>query len=276
MATLGLVWTLWPAPGARAYMLPDRIARSRYHIGPRVSIDLGHFNDSPSDSRFVGLAGLLTWDGYRVTRSRQYLVPEYLKDLNVLVIGNAMPYPPGFGRLAKAVSLDRRAVFGADEVEAVRDWVQAGGSLLLEAAAPGAADSAAPLAAALGLSFRECSAPVFLPAAEPGNHTILAGRAEFAEGVGRAAVLASGWIEAASAGITAVPLLSAQASTPTPCIAGKPVAVALAFGRGRVVALSAQLERSNDLVRQTAVDPRHLDNRQFVLNAMHWLSRAGD
>ena len=52
--------------------------------------------------------------------------------------------------------------------------------------------------------------------------------------------------------------------------------MALDFGRGRVVAVSAQLERNEELIRETGVDPRLLDNRQFVLNTMHWLSRADD
>ena len=85
----------------------------------------------PSDSRFLALADLLTWDGYRITRSRQRLVPEYLKGFSVLLIGNAMPYPAVARRVAEAVGLGDLATFNADEVEAVRDWVRAGGSLLL-------------------------------------------------------------------------------------------------------------------------------------------------
>ncbi|HTX36878.1 MAG TPA: hypothetical protein VME43_17735, partial [Bryobacteraceae bacterium] len=243
---------------------------------PRVAIDLGHFNDSPADSRFLALGDLLTWDGYRVTRSKQYLVPEYLKDLTVLVIGNAMPYPPGLGRLEEAVGLAGRAALAPDEVDAVRNWVRSGGSLLLEADIPASGQAIAPLAAALGLAFHDCPAPVFLPAAEPRRHAILQGRAEYDERVERLPVRAGGWVEAASPEPQAVPLLEAPTAAPASCVSGKPVAMALEFGRGRVVALSAQLERDEDLVRRTGVDPRNFTNRQFVLNALHWLSRAGD
>jgi hypothetical protein len=263
IATLGLVWTVWPAPGERAYYSAYRYGGSRYHNGPRVAIDLGHWNQAPADSRFFGLDGLLTWDGYRVTRSKQYLVPEYLKDIRLLVIGNAMPYPAGFGRFAKAVGLAGRTVFAPDEVDAVRDWVRTGGSLLLEANIPASGKAAAPLAAALGFAFHDCPAPVFLPEAK--------GRVNAGGVLDSVTVLANGWIEAAS---TASPLLTAPSSAT--CAAGKPLALGLEFGRGRVVALAVQLERNEDLIRRTGVDPRIAGNRQFVLDIMHWLSRAGN
>jgi hypothetical protein len=60
------------------------------------------------------------------------------------------------------------------------------------------------------------------------------------------------------------------------CAAGKPIGLAIEFGGGRVVALTAQLERDEDLIRRTGVDPGRFGNRQFVLNAMHWLSRGLD
>lgn len=265
---------MWPAPGSRAYSIAYRGSRSRYHLGPRVAIDLGHFNDAPADSRFLALGDLLTWDGYRVTRSKQYLVPEYLKDFVVLVIGNAMPYPPGLGRLAETVGLAGRSALAPDEVDAVHNWVRSGGSLLLEADVPASGRAIAPLAAALGLAFHDCPAPAFLPTAEPGHHAILLGRTEYDERVDRVAVLASGWVEAAPNTYT-VSLLTAPAAVGS-CVSAKPLAVALEFGRGRVVALSAQLERNEDLVRRTRVDPRNFTNRQFVLNALHWLSHAGD
>jgi len=254
MATLGVVWSLWPVPGARAYANVG-IGRSRYRAGPRVSIDLGHFNDSPADARFLGLAGLLTWDGYRVSRSRQPLVPEFLKDVEVLVIGNAMPYPQAFERLARAVKLDGRAVFAAEEVDAVRDWVNGGGSLLLEAAAPGPAEAAGPLAREFGLWFRECPAPVY--------SVVDTGRE------GHVAMLARGWIEAAPS-VTPVLIGGDTAG----CVARKAVAVRMTFGSGRVVALAAQLERDEEWVRRTGVDPRVMDNRSFLLAIMHWLSRG--
>jgi hypothetical protein len=202
-------------------------------------------------------------------------VPEFLKDIDVLVIGNAMPYPAGLRRLAEAVGLAGRATFAPDEVEAVRDWVCAGGSLLLEANVPESGQASAALAAALGLAIHDCPTPVFLFEAELGEHGILAGRPEEYERVSSVAVLAGGWIEATSPGAAqTVALLKAPAGTAGLCASGKPLAAAFEFGRGRVVALSAQLERSDDLVSRTGVDPRRAGNRQFVLNTMHWLSRA--
>jgi hypothetical protein len=259
IAALGLVWTMWPAPGAHAYTTAH-LGRSRYHRGPRVAIDRGHSNDSPADSRFLALADLLTWDGYRVTRSKQSLVPEYLKDTQVLVIGNALPYPAALGRLAEALGLAGRAAIAPEEVDAVRDWVRAGGSLLLEANVPKSGQAAATLASALGLAFHDCPTPVFLPQAEPDG-----------------AVLANGWVEATSpAASQAFSLLKAPATSAGSCAAGKPLVLAIEFGRGRVVAISAQLERNDDPHVRAGVDARLFGNRQFVLDIMHWLSRGED
>jgi hypothetical protein len=274
ISAAGLVWTLWPAPGARAYSMEYRVGRARYHLGPRVAFDLGHYNDAAADSRFLALRDLLAWDGYRITRSRQRLVPEYLKGFSVLLIGNAMPYPAGARRVAEAVGLGGLATFSTDEVEAVRDWVRAGGSLLLIADAPHSAKAAAPLAAALGATLHDCSAPVFLPAVVPAEHPIREGRSEYGEHVDSIAVLANGWVETAAWAGPAVPILKVPMDGS--CAAGKPIGVALEFGGGRVVALTAQLEREEDLIRRTGVDPGRLGNRQFVLNAMHWLSRGLD
>ena len=273
IALLGFVWTIWPAPGERAYGNYRR-GHPLYHHGPRVSIDLGHFNDAPADARFLALADLLVWDGYRVTRSKQYLVPEYLKDTDVLVIGNALPYPAGLRRLAGMVGLDAHATFASEEVDAVREWVRGGGSLLLEAGVPGSGRAAAPLAAALGLRFHDCLEPVFVAEPETEKHTILDGRSDYDEQVLRAAVLANGWIEAASPDAPLVALLKAPAARIDSCAAGKPIAVAAEFGRGRVVAFTAQMERDEDLLSRLDIDPRQSnDNVHFVLNAMHWLSR---
>jgi hypothetical protein len=274
IAAAGLVWTLWPAPGARAYSAAYRGNHSRYHLGPRVAIDLGHYDGAPADSRFLALGDLLTWDGYRITRSRQHLVPEYLKEFSVLLIGNAMPYPEGARRVAEAVGLGGLATFSADEVEAVRDWVRAGGSLLLIADAPHSGKAAAPLAAALGATLHDCSAPAFLPAVVPADHPIREGRPEFGERVESVAALAKGWVETALPADSAVPILTVPADGS--CAAGKPIGLALELGGGRVVVLTAQLERDEDLIRRTGVDPGRLGNRQFVLNAMHWLSRGLD
>jgi hypothetical protein len=268
ISAAGLLWTLWPAAGAHAYSAVYRGGHSRYHLGPRIAIDLGHYNSAAADSRFLALGDLLTWDGYRVTRSRQPLVPEHLQGFSVLLIGNAMPYPAGARQVAEAVGLGGLDTFSADEVAAVRDWVRGGGSLLLIADAPHSAKAAAPLAAALGVTLHDCPTPVFLPAVVPEEHAIREGRSGFGERVESVAALANGWAE------TALPEPILQAPADGSCVAGKPIALAFEFGNGRVVALTAQLERDDALIHRTGIDPGRLGNRQFVLNAMHWLSRG--
>jgi len=256
-------------------------------------VDLGHWNDAPADPHFFGLAQLLTWDGYRVTRSKQELVPELLRDTNLLILDNAMPYPALFRRFAAGsggqrsdgwsmLGLGSRAdAFTAGEGAAVRDWVRGGGALFLEASVPGAGRAAGAVAGALGVTFHDCRAGpwgasygILIPAAEVGEDAITAGRQGVNEQVLRVAVLAGGWVE--GPGSEAIPILKAPAGGADGCLEDKPLAVAFRFGRGRVVALSAQLERDEGVVRSTGADPRWADNRQLALNMMHWLSGLTD
>ena len=269
IAAIGLVWTMSPAPGDRAYPAAHRGEHSAYRRGPRVTIDLGHWNGSPGDARLLGLADLLTWDGYQVTRSRQHLVPELLEDARVLVVAGPLSFPPILRPAAAAMGWADRPAFGPDEAAAVRDWVLGGGGLLLAANTAGSAAASAPLAAAFGLAFHECPADRYFAQATLGEHPLLAGIHPEYEAVQFAAATAHGWVAAWPAGGgPAVPVLLAPAAAGF-CAAGKPLAAALEFGRGRVVALAAQLERPQSAVGRPG-------NRQLTLNIFHWLSRAGN
>jgi hypothetical protein len=146
---IGIVWSVWPHT-AGAYYSPQRFTSATYRRGPSVLIDRGHWNESAADPQFNALARVLSSDGYRVTSSRQEIVPELLQTASLLVISDAI----GFGGWLQRFGLHTKAdAFGADEVEAVRDWVHAGGSLLLIADRPPAVQAARPLAAALGVTL---------------------------------------------------------------------------------------------------------------------------
>jgi hypothetical protein len=116
--------------------------------GPRVAIDEAHHNFHTSEGRYKPFAELLRRDGYRVTGLRQPLSAESLKDVDVLVISNALNE-----RNAKDWSPPNPSAFTPEEITALHRWVEKGGSLFLivdHVPFPGAAMD---LAKAFGVQF---------------------------------------------------------------------------------------------------------------------------
>jgi hypothetical protein len=148
IALIGVVWCAWPQP-AGGYYSPHGWGPATYRHGPAVLIDRGHWNESGADPGFDALARVLTGDGYSVSISRQEFVPELLQTAKVVVVSDALGFTGWLGRFGVRL---RANAFHADEVDAVRDWVRAGGSVLLVADRPAASDAARPLASALGVS----------------------------------------------------------------------------------------------------------------------------
>ena len=116
--------------------------------GPVVMIDEAHHNWHTATGRYLPFADLLRRDGYVVQASKSPFSIDALKQGNILVIANALnkrndnywvpPYP---------------SAFTDEEIKAVHDWVQGGGSLLLIADHlpwPAAADK---LASAFGVHY---------------------------------------------------------------------------------------------------------------------------
>jgi hypothetical protein len=99
----------------------ERPAYTRTH--PKVIIDEAHSNFHTADGRYKPFADLLRSDGYQVVPGTSKFHRESLKGAKVLVIANAA---------APDASNDTSApAFTQEECDAVREWVRAGGSLLL-------------------------------------------------------------------------------------------------------------------------------------------------
>ena len=100
-----------------------RVERPAYRErGPTVLIDEAHGNFHTSTGRYEPFARLLRNDGYRVLSGTQPFTRRSLRGVDVLVISNA-----GAGAAAQ----QGRPAFTEAEADVVRDWVRAGGSLLL-------------------------------------------------------------------------------------------------------------------------------------------------
>lgn len=116
--------------------------------GPRVAVDEAHHNFHQADDRFLPFATLLRRDGCTVRGLDKPFTPEALRDVDLLVIANALAE-----RNVANWSLPTPSAFTDEEIVAVRRWVEEGGSLLLIAdhmPFPGAAGE---LAAAFGVEL---------------------------------------------------------------------------------------------------------------------------
>jgi hypothetical protein len=86
---------------------------------PTVAIDEAHSNTHTARGLYRPLADLLTSDGYRVVASTRQFETGIFSGVDVLVVANAN---------ARNFT---GSVFTDAECDVVRDWVSAGGSLLL-------------------------------------------------------------------------------------------------------------------------------------------------
>ena len=133
---------------ARGQQLADpdfdaKVARPAYaRSHPQVLFDEAHHNFHTTAGRYKPFADLIANDGYGVTPNREKFQRKTLAGYRVLVIANALgaerQNDPGAGNPA----------FTEQECDEVREWVRAGGSLLL------VADHAPFGAAAEGLARR--------------------------------------------------------------------------------------------------------------------------
>lgn len=263
---------------------------------PRVLFDEGHFNAHTSSSTYAAFTRLATNDGYRVSPNRGRLSRAALTDFQIVVIANAL------GAADSESAQAARSAFSEEETDALLAWIRAGGSLLLITDHEPAASAVDALTARLSIgtskNFALDRQNFFTRAGWPGNlvfsrdqgllgdHPILNGRNE-GERVNR--VLSFGGQSLSGPpGSTALLRLSDTATTlfayPARQVevsaAGRSLAIAMRYGRGRIVVtgeaamLSAQLLREGSVSQPFGMNVPGFDNRQLALNIMHWLSGA--
>jgi hypothetical protein len=257
--------------------------------GPRVMFDEAHHNFHTIDGRYKPFVDLVTNDGYRVVRNRQSFSKTTLASFKILVIANALG----------AEELDDdgadESAFTDEEIQAVQNWVKGGGALLLIADHAPFGGAAAALANRFSVDMSKgytfdpqnsvAGAPTQLIFSRENKllatHPITEGRGEKErlnivrsftgqslkgpEGSAAILVLSDGAIDRAT-----------FASQESVSAAGRAQAVALKFGKGRVLVqgeaamLSAQVSGADK--RPMGMNVPGNDDRQYVLNVMHWLS----
>ena len=255
---------------------------------PRVLFDEAHNNFHTASGRYKPFAELLFSDGYQVVVNRKPFAKESLKTFKVLVIANALG--------AEDMDDDGadHPAFTDEEADAVRDWVRGGGSLLL------IADHAPFGGAAEGLAKRfnvtmskgwvrdpehtQPSARSLLFSRENKlllDHPITQGRNE-TERIDRVLTFTGQALKGAEGAMSFLKLGEQAKDSPAPTseqgvsVAGQSQGLAIKFGKGRVVMmgeaamLSAQVSGSEN--RPMGMNVPGSDNKQLVLNIMHWLT----
>ena len=116
--------------------------------GPVIQIDRGHHNFHTREGRYKPFASLLERDGYVVMDYDGDFTSEKLAGVKILVIANAL-HESNETRW----SLPVLSAFTAEEVNAVKTWVDNGGRLFLIADHMPMGGAAKDLAAAFGFEF---------------------------------------------------------------------------------------------------------------------------
>ena len=260
--------------------------------GPVIAIDSGHHNFHTIDGRYAPLAKLLRNDGYRLRDHRTSFTTESLAGIAVLIVSNALaasnvdnwnpPYP---------------AAFTADDIAAVKRWVEQGGSLLLIADHRPMADAASNLAQAFGFHYFSGVVSkdppdddIFtLRAGALSNDAITRGRSP-EEAVSSVQTFTGSAFQAPPQARVLIRLPQGYAIhdciLPCPPNAARTNAAGLAqgavvkYGKGRIAVFGEAAMFSAQTI--TAPDrsffrigfnaPGAKENKQFILNVAHWLS----
>src|SRR5215208_6086081 len=256
---------------------------------PRVMFDEAHHNFHTTDGRYKPFVDLLLNDGYNVIRNRQSFSKTRLSGFKILVIANALGAEEDDDEGADT------SAFNDDEITAVHDWVKSGGALLLIADHAPFGGAASALANRFGVDMSKgytfdpqnsvAGSPTQLIFSRENkllaNHSIAEGRNEnervklVRSFTGQSLKGPEGSIDILKLADSATdkPAYTAETSAPA---AGRAQAIALKFGKGRVVVhgeaamLSAQISGADK--RTMGMNVPGNDNKQYALNLLHWLS----
>jgi hypothetical protein len=279
----------------------EKPAYTRTH--PVVVLDEAHANFHTVSGRYKPFADLLQADGYRVVAGTQAFTADGLGSAQVLVIANALG-----SRFNDANRENPPSAFTDAECDAVRDWIRAGGALLLIADHAPFGATAANLAARFGVEMGKGYAwAVTGNSPEPsttieysrdnallGDHPITRGVTRVVAFTGQSlsvppgatALLKFGAAYESSAADSQADIAAFREGKPGKArsLTNRAQAVAFDFGKGRVVMtgeaamFSAQVIRFRDEQGRATESKMGMnvpgnDNRTFLLNILHWLTR---
>jgi hypothetical protein len=260
---------------------------------PRVLFDEAHHNFHTAGGRYQAFAKLITSDGYHLTPNSRQFTRDTLAGYDILVISNPLGADVENGADFAAAN---KPAFTEAECDAVREWVNDGGALLLIADHYPVGVAAGILAKRFGVAMSNAYTD------DPANydpqlhdilfsrtnkllvdHAITRGRNQ-TERVNRIVTFTGQSLTGPEGSVaflrladTAVDALPPDRQTKVSA-AGRAQGIALKLGKGRVVVmgeaamLTAQLAGPNK-EPFGGLNIKSIDNRQLALNIMHWLSK---
>ena len=263
--------------------------------GPLVLVDAAHNNFHTVDGRYQPFGELLRRDGYVVRGSTEKFSLAALKDAKVLVISNALN-----DRNANDWSLPTPSAFTDEEIAAVREWVNKGGSLFLIADHMPMAGAAQKLGEAFGIRWNNGFA-VDAKVQSGGrlvfkrsdgslkDHAVTRGRSS-EERIDTVVTFTGSAFQLLDKRAQALAVFPSQIVALMPQVAGQfkddtprvPVGgwsqlAVMKFGKGRIALsgeaamFSAQVSGPNRN-KMGMNSPDAPQNVQFLLNLMHWLT----
>jgi hypothetical protein len=299
---LGLVLALADPPALAEVALPFNVGQkvdSGYHPTvariaydgeqhPVVLGDEAHPETYTIGGRYRPFAELLTKDGYKVRANRKPFEKESLAAADVLVLAD----PLGATGAAGAAG-----PFKPAEIDAVYAWVQAGGALLLVADPGPAARAAVDLARRFGVDMSQgetfdpehsgnAGTPTaWIPFSRQNNlladHPITRGRND-AERIETVVTFHGQSLSGPEGSAAFLPLGEAArdrhaAEGTDSSAAGRAQGIAIEVGKGRVVVLAdtamTTAQQLGGGALKVGMNRPDNDDRQLVLNVLHWLTR---
>jgi hypothetical protein len=262
---------------------------------PKIGLDDEHYTAFGNNFRMAGFIKLLRNDGYQIIPDTSNLfTPNSLEEYDILVIGGAL----GTNKPNSIVQ-----AFSSSEMNAIYDWIYQGGSLLLLTDHPPFDTSAFMLIQKLGgrsgIGIVRDTVNYFSVGIEGdeykvdlifsndngglGNHPILSGRGE-KERIHKVLTQGGSSVTGPPGSINILNFSKYAENTkhrsgygPSPLQSAQMIAYKL--GKGRIVIsadatlFSAQKVTMKDGLKfDLGMSQTAFDNRQLVLNIMHWLS----
>ncbi len=258
---------------------------------PKVFFDEAHFNYHTTEGTYSPFVKLIRNDGYLVFQNTELFQADLLEQYDLLVISNARGSNQSGTRDLQA--------FTEAECDTVYSWVQSGGALLLIADHAPYGAAAEILSKRFGLEMSNCdtvdpenndekigSEGCLVFSRENGllgNHPITQGR-DRGEQIDRVHTF-NGQSLKGPVGCTAFLDLSDTATdvhgdSSRISASGRAQGIAMEIGSGRVVVLGEAAMLTAQIVKVpfkkkmiAGISQTDIDNKQLVLNIMHWLSR---
>jgi hypothetical protein len=262
--------------------------------GPKILLDGGHHNFFIQWDFIKPFADLAEADGYRTVIDDESFTPEYLAQFDIVMIITALPFD-----FTTKTEVTTETTFAVKEIEALYDWVETGGSLLVFSEHAPFDQAINPLLTRFGISSsvgtvvdtehhdKTVGRPGWIVFSRENGfldaeHPITNGRNK-GEVIG--SVVTFGGSSLTGEGYTNLFRLSPTAENlehPTgvgPVGMGNSQALAGSVGEGKILAFgdsngftAMNFKLGDGPPISAGMNTKNHEWKQFVLNALHWLS----